>query len=164
MMTMSNISNLMKQSLPLSILVLVAVFGMIFTSDVAKAEDPASSKAAVAEMKKMFGKIPPRMQNYPESAKAAGWELIKSTDLNKNTALSLKVRELIGLAVASQIPCKYCIYYHQRAAKAAGASQEEIREAVHMASLVRHWSTVLYGNESDLEAFKAEVDAAFKSQ
>ena len=164
MMTMSNISNLMKQSLPLSILVLVAVFGMIFASDFAKAEDPASSEAAVAEMKKMFGKIPPRMQNYPESAKAAGWELIKSTDLNKNTALSLKVRELIGLAVASQIPCKYCIYYHQRAAKAAGASQEEIREAIHMASLVRHWSTFLYGNESDFEAFKAEIDAAFKRQ
>jgi AhpD family alkylhydroperoxidase len=84
--------------------------------------------------------------------------------LNKNTALSLKVRELIGLAVASQIPCKYCIYYHQKAAGAAGASEEEVREAVHMASLVRHWSTVLYGNQTDFEAFKAEVNAAFKSQ
>jgi len=164
MMTMINITNLLRQSLPVSILVLVAVLGMTFTLDIAKAEDSTSSEEAVAEMKKMFGKIPPRMQNYPESAKAAGWALIKSTDLNKNTALPLKVRELIGLAVASQIPCKYCIYYHQRAAKAAGASEEEIREAVHVSSLVRHWSTVLYGNESDFEAFKAEVDAAFKSQ
>lgn len=163
-MTMINITNLLRQSLPVSILVLVAVFGMTFTLQVAQAEDSTSSEAAEAEMKKMFGKIPPRMQNYPESAKAAGWALIKSTDLNKNTALPLKVRELIGLAVSSQIPCKYCIYYHQRAAKAAGASEEEIREAVHMASLVRHWSTVLYGNESDFEAFKAEVDDAFKSQ
>ena len=164
MMTMINITKLLRQSLPVSILVLVAVLGMTFTLDIAKAEDSTSSEEAVAEMKKMFGKIPPRMQNYPESAKAAGWALIKSTDLNKNTALPLKVRELIGLAVASQIPCKYCIYYHQRAAKAAGASEEEIREAVHVSSLVRHWSTVLYGNESDFEAFKAEVDAAFKSQ
>jgi AhpD family alkylhydroperoxidase len=164
MMTMINITKLLRQSLPVSILVLVAVLGMTFTLDIAKAEDSTSSEEAVAEMKKMFGKIPPRMQNYPESAKAAGWALIKSTDLNKNTALPLKVRELIGLAVASQIPCKYCIYYHQRAAKAAGASEEEVREAVHVSSLVRHWSTVLYGNESDFEAFKAEVDAAFKSQ
>jgi AhpD family alkylhydroperoxidase len=164
MMTMINITKLLRQSLPVSILVLVAVLGMTFTLDIAKAEDSTSSEEAVAEMKKMFGKIPPRMQNYPESAKAAGWALIKSTDLNKNTALPLKVRELIGLAVASQIPCKYCIYYHQRAAKAAGASEEEIREAVHVSSVVRHWSTVLYGNESDFEAFKAEVDAAFKSQ
>jgi AhpD family alkylhydroperoxidase len=153
----------MKQSLPVGMLVMVAVFGIIFALGAAKAEDLTSSEAAVAEMKKMFGKIPPRMQDYPESAKAAGWELTKSTDLNQNTALPLKIRELIGLAVASQIPCKYCIYYHQRTAKAAGASEEEIREAVHMASLVRHWSTVLYGNESDFEALKAEVDAAFKS-
>jgi AhpD family alkylhydroperoxidase len=164
MMTMINITKLLRQSLPVSILILVAVLGMTFTLDIAKAEDSTSSEEAVAEMKKMFGKIPPRMQNYPESAKAAGWALIKSTDLNKNTALPLKVRELIGLAVASQIPCKYCIYYHQRAAKAAGASEEEIREAVHVSSVVRHWSTVLYGDESDFEAFKAEVDAAFKSQ
>ena len=105
-MTMINITKLLRQSLPVSILVLVAVLGMTFTLDIAKAEDSTSSEEAVAEMKKMFGKIPPRMQNYPESAKAAGWALIKSKDLNKNTALPLKVRELIGLAVASQIPCK----------------------------------------------------------
>lgn len=163
-MTAINFTNLSRQSLPAGILVMAAVFGIIFTLGVAKADAPTSAEVAVAEMKEMFGKIPPRMQNYPESAKAAGWELIKSTDLNKNTALPLKVRELIGLAVSSQIPCKYCIYYHQRAAKAAGASEEEISEAVHMSSLVRHWSTVLYGNESDFDAFKAEVDAAFKSQ
>ncbi len=154
----------MKQSLAMGIFLVVAVVGTMFVSDAVKAEDLPSSEAAVAEMKEMFGKIPPRMQNYPKSATGAGWALIKSTDLNKNTALPLKVRELIGLAVSSQIPCKYCIYYHQKAAKAAGASEEEIREAVHMSSLVRHWSTVLYGNQIDIEAFKAEVDAAFKSQ
>ena len=163
-MTVINFTKLMKQFLPVGILVLVSVFGIIFALSAAKAGDQTSSEAAVAEMKAMFGKIPPRMQNFPKSATAAGWALIKSTDLNKNTALPLKIRELIGLAVSSQIPCKYCIYYHQRAARAAGASEEEIREAVHMASLVRHWSTVLYGNESDFDAFKAEVDAAFKSQ
>jgi len=163
-MTVINFTKLMKQSLPVGILVLASVFGIIFALNAAKAGDQTSSEAAVAEMKQMFGKIPPRMQNFPKSATAAGWALIKSTDLNKNTALPLKIRELIGLAVSSQIPCQYCIYYHQRAARAAGASEEEIREAIHMASLVRHWSTVLYGNESDFDAFKAEVDAAFKSQ
>jgi hypothetical protein len=33
---------------------------------------------------------------------------------------------------------------------------------MHMESLVRYWSTVLYGNEIDFKAFKAEVDAALK--
>jgi len=51
----------MKKSLPRIILVMVAVFGIIFALGVAKAEDPTSPEASVAEMKKMFGKIPPRM-------------------------------------------------------------------------------------------------------
>jgi len=146
-----------------AIFVLVAVFGIIFATGTPKAEDLTPSEAALAEMKKMFGGVPPEMQVYPESARAAGWALMKSTDLNKNTALPAKVRELIGLAVASQIPCEYCVYYHVAAAKAAGASKEELREAVHMASLTRHWSTILYGNQYDLEVYKTETDAAFKS-
>ena len=90
--------------------------------------------------------------------------MIKETDLNKNTALPAKTRELIALGVAAQIPCQYCIYYHTKAAAAFGATEEEIREAVHMSSLVRHWSTVLQGNQYDLDAFKAETDATFKTE
>ena len=130
----------------------------------AMAGEAQSTEAAYAEMNELFGGVPSIMQVYPKSAVPAGWALIKGTDLNENTALPLKVRELIGLAVAAQIPCQYCVYYHTVAAKAAGATEEEVREAVHMSSLVRHWSTLLQGNEYDLEAFKAETDAAFKTE
>lgn len=85
------------------------------------------------------------------------------TWVNKNTVLPTKVRELIGLAVAAQIPCQYCVYYHIKSAKAAGASEEEMREAVHQASLTRHWSTILYGNQYELKAYKSETDAAFEN-
>ena len=128
------------------------------------AGEPPSAEAAYAEMNQLFGGVPSTMQVYPKSAVPAGWALIKETDLNENTALSPKIRELIGLAVAAQIPCRYCIYYHTVAAKAAGATEEEIREAVHVSSLVRHWSTLLQGNDYDLEAFKMETDEAFKSE
>jgi AhpD family alkylhydroperoxidase len=150
-MATSKISRNTRQSLPMSILVIVAVCGLIVGSGTARAADPTTSEAALAEM-----------QVYPESARAAGWAMMKSTDLNKKTALPSKTRELIGLAVAAQIPCQYCVYYHAKAAKAAGASEEEIREAVHQASLTRHWSTVLYGNQVDLIIYKADTDAAFK--
>ncbi len=140
----------------------IALCGLIFACGIARATDAASSAAAVAEMKKMFGGVPTELQLYPESARVAGWEMMKSTDLNENTALNSKARELIGLAVAAQIPCEYCVYYHTKAARAAGASEEEIREAVHQASMTRHWSTILYGNHYDLESYKSEVDAAFK--
>jgi AhpD family alkylhydroperoxidase len=147
---------------PIGIMVILAVCGTIFASSYARAADATSSEAAIAEMKEMFGGVPTELQLYPESARAAGWAMMKSTDLNENTALPSKVRELIGLAVAAQIPCEYCVYYHIKAAKAAGASQEEIREAVHQASLTRHWSTILYGNQYSLDAYKTEIDAAFK--
>ncbi len=161
-MTTINFARHMKQSLAMAILVMAAVCGIIFASGAAKADELTPSEAALAEMKKMLGGVPTEMQLYPESARAAGWEMMKSTDLNKKTALPSKTRELIGLAVAAQIPCQYCIYYHAKAAKAAGASKEEIREAVHQASLTRHWSTVLYGNQYSLKIYKSETDAAFK--
>ena len=153
----------MRQSLATVILAMAAVCGIIFAFGTAQAEEPTPSEAAIAEMKKMLGGVPAELQLYPESARAAGWEMMKAADFNKNTALPAKVRELIGLAVSAQIPCQYCVYYHIKAAKAAGANEEEIREAVHQASLTRHWSTILYGNQYDLEVYKTEVDAAFKS-
>ena len=120
------------------------------------------SAAALAEAEKALGGVPTELKLYPKSARAAAWEMMKATDFNKNRALKPKVRELIGLAVAAQIPCEYCVHYHIKAARAAGATQEEIREAVQVASMTRHWSTILYGNQYDLDAYKSEVDAAFK--
>ena len=146
----------------LSLTVLIAVCAVLFFYNDALSADADSSARAVSEMNEVLGGVPTELQLYPESARAAGWSMMKSTDLNENTALSSKVRELIGLAVAAQIPCQYCVYYHIRAARAAGASQEEIREAVHQASLTRHWSTILYGNGYDLETYQAEIDAVFK--
>jgi len=159
-MSTNNASKHLQQ--PIGIMVILAVCGLILAPGYAKAADTTSSEAAIAEMKEMIGGVPIELQLYPESAIAAGWAMMKSTDLNENTALPSKVRELIGLAVAAQIPCQYCVYYHIKAAKAAGASQEEIREAVHQASLTRHWSTILYGNQYSLDAYKTEIDAAFK--
>ena len=161
-MTTTNSPRHRQHVLVTSVLVAATMCGAIFASSIARAADSTSSEAALAEMKKMLGGVPAEMQVYPESARAAGWGMMKSTDLNKKTALPSKIRELIGLAVAAQIPCQYCIYYHAKAAKAAGASDEEIREAVHQASLTRHWSTVLYGNQYDFKTYKSETDAAFK--
>ena len=77
--------------------------------------------------------------------------------------LQSKTRELIALGVAAQIPCAYCVYVHDKKARAQGASEAEIREAVATAAHVRHWSTVLNGMAYNLEAFKAEVDSLLAS-
>ena len=64
----------------------------------------------------------------------------------------------IGLGVAAQIPCDFCVYAHTTMAKMYGATDEEIQEAVSKGAEVRHWSTILNGNQVEFEAFKKEWD------
>lgn len=73
-------------------------------------------------------------------------------------AIDGKTMQLIQVGVAAQIPCAYCVYAHTRMAKAAGATDDEIKAAVAAAADVRMWSTVLNGMAYDMGAFTAEVD------
>ena len=81
--------------------------------------------------------------------------------MNLNGALDDKTKQLTALGVAAQIPCQYCIYAHALAAKHAGATDAQIKEAVASAALVREWSTMLNGNQSDFADFKKQVNAAY---
>jgi AhpD family alkylhydroperoxidase len=94
---------------------------------------------------------------YPEHALKSALEA-RGVLEGEGAQLDGKTRELIGLGVAAQIPCAYCVYGHTQNARSKGASEAEIREAVAAAATVRQWSTVLNGMGYDLEAFKAELD------
>ena len=76
----------------------------------------------------------------------------------ENASLDTKTHELIALAVAAQIPCTYCVYAHAKNARRAGATTEELREAVAVAAFVRHFSTAFNGAALDFEAFREEHD------
>jgi AhpD family alkylhydroperoxidase len=115
--------------------------------------------ATYQDIQATLGQVPTMFKVFPELGITGAWSEFKSVQLNPNTALDSKTKELLGLAVSSQIPCAYCIYFHTAAAKANGATDAEIREAVAMAAIVRHWSTVLNGNQVDFATFKAETDA-----
>ena len=119
--------------------------------------DP-SAQAAYHDIEATLGFVPGFFKAFPEAGIAGAWGEFKTVQLNPKTALSGKMKELIGLAVASQIPCTYCIYFHTAAARANGASDEEMREAVAMAAISRHWSTVLNGMQIDLTTFKKETN------
>ncbi|HEV2502530.1 MAG TPA: carboxymuconolactone decarboxylase family protein [Mesorhizobium sp.] len=131
--------------------------GALLTVTPARAED-ASAAAAYKDIQATLGSVPDMFRTLPDVAVAGAWAEIKGVQLNPNTALDGKTKELMGLAVASQIPCQYCIYFHTLAARANGASDEEIKEAVAMAALVRHWSTMLNGSQVDMATFKKQTD------
>lgn len=107
----------------------------------------------------VYGEEPPNFykNTFPEHALEDKLKAEK-TLVGEQAQLDVKTRELIALGVAAQIPCEYCVYAHTKNARAAGASESEVREAVATAAHVRHWSTVLNGMAYDLESFKSEVD------
>ena len=94
---------------------------------------------------------------YPDYALGQAMGLVGALEGDK-AAIDAKTMQLIQLGVSAQIPCHYCIYYHTKAAMAAGASDAEVKAAIAAAADTRMWSTVLNGAAYDMEAFKAEVD------
>jgi AhpD family alkylhydroperoxidase len=56
-----------------------------------------------------------------------------------------KYRELIAVAVAHATQCVYCIEGHTKAAKKAGATREEVVEAVFLAAALRAGGAAAHG-------------------
>ena len=139
----------------ISTLTLIAGIGIATVP--AQAEE-GTAEATYKDIEQTLGQVPTMFKAFPEVGIAGAWAEFKSVQLNPSTALDGKTKELLGLAVAAQIPCQYCVYFHTAAARLNGASEAEIQEAVAMASIVRHWSTVLNGMDVDLATFKRETD------
>ncbi|WP_413989091.1 carboxymuconolactone decarboxylase family protein [Labrys okinawensis] len=124
----------------------------------ARADDMSGSLAQThKEIEQVFGKVPEFIKAFPEAALPGAWNEAKALEFSDDTALSAKTKALIGLAVAAQIPCQYCIWSDTQSAKKAGASDQEIKEAVAVSALERHWSTVFNGMQVDLAQFKKDL-------
>ena len=75
---------------------------------------------------------------------------MKGVQLNPKSAIPGKYKELIGLALAAQIPCRYCVAFHTNVSgKLHGATDAEIQETLAVAGIVRHWSRFLNGMQTD---------------
>jgi AhpD family alkylhydroperoxidase len=140
-----------------SLAVFLAVFVLSIPLFAQEKQSDDDAKKVQTEMEQAFGTFPTFMKVFPEHLRAAAWEMEKARQ-NPEAAIPAKYSELIALAVASQIPCNYCVYYHTETAKMLGATEAELRETVATAAYIRHWSTILNGAAIDFEAFKAEFD------
>lgn len=69
--------------------------------------------------------------------------------MSKIATLTETQQELIAVGVSIAAGCKPCTAYHLKAARAAGASDEEIRRAVHHALDVRHSATEIMARLAD---------------
>jgi AhpD family alkylhydroperoxidase len=89
-------------------------------------------------------------QTLPDQALKPHWDEYLAV-LNPTGALDAKAKQLIALGVAAQIPCAYCVAAHTKMAKAAGATDAQIKEAIAAAALVRFNSTMLNGSDGGRE-------------
>ena len=113
--------------------------------------------ATIKDIQSTMGGVPGFVKQFPKAGLPGAWAEVKAIELSNKTALPPKVKSLISLAVAAQIPCNYCIWSDTQNAKRAGATDEEIQEAVAMAALTRHWSTIFNGMQVDFDTFKKEM-------
>lgn len=108
------------------------------------------------EMEKTLGLVPSFFKVVPDSLLELEWQLMKRVQMEPGP-IPNKYRDLIGLAIAAAIKCRYCTFFHTEMAKLAGATDAEIEDAVHFAKSVMGWSTYINGMQLDYDQFKAEV-------
>lgn len=110
-----------------------------------------------ADIAATLGGVPSFISNVADAALPGLWKTARELQFNPDTALDMKTKALISLGVAAQIPCSYCIWMDTGSARAAGATDQEIAEAVALAAQTRAWSTIFNGMQVDFEQFKAEL-------
>lgn len=115
------------------------------------------------DIEKTLGLVPTFFQLFPEQGIVGAWSEFKAVQLNPYTSLSGKQKELIGIAVAAQIPCDYCLTFHRLAAKLNGVTDKEIQEAISIAALSRHWSSLFHGMQLDFSTFKKDADLMLRN-
>jgi AhpD family alkylhydroperoxidase len=93
---------------------------------------PATAESA----KKKADLAPEQIEAWRNFSK----EVFKEGDLDKKT------KQLIAVAVAHVTQCPYCIKGHTRGCKKAGATNEEIMEAIWVASEMRAGAAYAHAN------------------
>lgn len=109
------------------------------------------------ELEQALGIVPSFVRTAPPEQMEMFWGVLRDFQMSDKTALDGKTKELIGLGVASQIPCHYCVLFHTEAARLNGATDREIQEAVFMAGVTRMGSTLLNGAALDQATFDREM-------
>ncbi|MCM3881605.1 MAG: carboxymuconolactone decarboxylase family protein [Vicinamibacterales bacterium] len=83
------------------------------------------------------------------------WLNLEKITARTDGAIPRKYRELIAVAVACAQMCPYCIEAHSKAAKAAGATREELVESALLAAALRAGAATTHGTMA-LKFFDAQ--------
>jgi AhpD family alkylhydroperoxidase len=141
----------------------ISVGVLLAPATMASAAESPTKEEILVGVAEMLGFVPTFLTQMPRATLPiglAGYSNLEAGD----TALPAKTKYLISLAVAAQIPCQYCIWADTLGAKAAGATDEEIGEAVGVAAMTRFWSTNFNGLQVDFATYQKELGPVFAGQ
>jgi alkylhydroperoxidase/carboxymuconolactone decarboxylase family protein YurZ len=113
-----------------------------------------------ADVKQAFGLVPEFITRIPDSTLEYDWGTIKAL-LFSNTALPIKDKHLMCLAIAASQQDLYCVYFFRGAAFLAGASEDEVNEAGRLAMLIAGFGTLFAATGLTHKEFRTENDQTF---
>ena len=92
---------------------------------------------------------------YPEFMAEEAAEYFDEFNMlwSDESPIDVKEGRLVAIAVSAAIRCEYCIAAQIEFAKKVGATDDEIKAAIQIAAEIQRFSTLLYGNEFDVETF-----------
>ena len=106
--------------------------------------------------KEIGGRVGDLAKLSPDTVR--GYQTLSAAN-SKNSLLGEKTRQLISLAVAVTTRCDGCIVFHTDAALKAGASKEEISEALGVAVSMNAGAALIYSARV-LDAVEAKAAVA----
>lgn len=99
--------------------------------------------------KSPFNKMYPKAVSSDAAEYFAEWNKIFTQG-----PIALKEARLVAISASVAMKCEYCITAQVHMAKAAGATEDEIKAAIFIAAEVARFSTLLYGNEFGMDNLK----------
>ena len=130
-------------------------FAIVSAPQGAMADD---ARATYGDIGETYGAVPGFFRLFPRDNVAEAWGAFTALQLNPDIDMDAKSRELIGVAVAAQGPCRPCVYFHAAAALANGATEAEIGAVIGIGTATRRLHTALGEAGADAETFKRETD------
>lgn len=118
-----------------------------------KPAEPAKAAEAAPKNSPFFSMYPTQLAPAAE-AYFGEWNKV----LFKKGPMDTKTARLAAIAASAAMKCEYCITAQVVLAKAAGATDDEIKGAIQIAAEVARFSILLYGNEFGQDKLKAIVE------
>lgn len=113
------------------------------------------------DIEKTLGSVPGFFKLFPDDYLKHQWVLFKRHmfEVDKETPIGLKERELMGVGIAGITGCPYCSYFHRAVAEHVHkATEAEMSNAASTSTFSGNWSTFLRTEAYPIDRFKKEVD------